>query len=109
MISDDQVQAALDYLRDSAPKAAVARSQAKTLDKFVGVEEARLKMLATQDGMSNAASQDYARSGETYKQALNAWQEAVRLDAEFTMLREAADARIRAWQTWEATNRAGRI
>ena len=58
MISDEQVEKALDYLRDSAPKAAVARSQAKTLDKYVGVVEAKAKAMATADGMSNAASQD---------------------------------------------------
>lgn len=109
MISDEQVSDALEYLRDSARKAAVARSQAKTMDKFVGVEEARLKMLATQEGMSNAASQDWARASKEYKDALLAWQEAIRQDAEFTMLREAASSRLDAWRTWEATNRAGRI
>ncbi len=107
MLTDEQVEAALDYLRDSAPKAAVARSQSKTLEKYLGVVEATSKILATKDGMSNAASQDWARSGHDYKQALDAWQEAVRLDTEFTMLREAADARIQAWRTWSATNRAG--
>ncbi len=105
MISDDDVQSALDYLRESAKKAAVARSQAKTMDKFVGIEEARLKMLATQDGLSNAASQDWARASKEYKDALIAWQEAIRQDAEFTMLREAASSRIEAWRSWEATNR----
>lgn len=109
MISAEQVEKALDYLRDSAPKAAIARSQAKTMDKYLGVVEAKAKAMATADGMSNAASQDWARSSEDYKQALDAWQEAVRVDAEFTMLREAADARIQAWRTWEATNRAGNL
>ena len=109
MISDEQVEQALDFLRESAKKAAIARSQAKTMDKFVGVEEARLKMLATQEGMSNAASQDWARASKEYKDALIAWQEAIRQDAEFTMLREAASSRLDAWRTWEATNRAGRI
>ena len=109
MIDDKQVEDALDYLRNSAKSAAVARSQAKTMDKYVGVVEAKAKIMATQDGMSNAASQDWARSGEDYKQALDGWAEAIRQDAEYTMLREAADARIQAWRTWQATNRAGNI
>ena len=104
MISDDQVEQALDYLRTSAPKAAVARSQARTLEKFLGVVEAEQKSMTR--GLSNAAAQDAARSSPEYKQALNAWNEAVRQDCEYTMLREAADARIQAWRTWQATNRA---
>ena len=109
MLTDAQIEAALDYLRDSAPKAAVARSQAKTMEKYLGVVEAKAKILATQDGMSNAASQDWARSGVDYKQALDGWAEAIRVDTEFTMLREAADSRIRAWQTWSSNQRAGNI
>ena len=109
MISDEQVEKALDYLRDSAPKAAVARSQAKTLEKYLGIVEAKCKAMATADGMSNAASQDWARSSDDYKQALDGWMEAVRQDAEFTMLREAASSRILAWQTMSANERASRV
>ena len=107
MISVEQVEKALDYLRDSAPKAAVARSQAKTLEKWLGVVEAEQKTL--QGSMSNAASQDIARASPEYKQALEGWKEAVRVDCEFTMLREAASSRIDAWQTMSANERAQRI
>ena len=109
IITDEQVEKALDFLRDSAPKAAVARSQAKTLEKYLGIVEAKCKAMATADGMSNAASQDWARSGEDYKTALDGWAEAIRQDAEFTMLREAASSRLDAWRTWEASNRSARI
>lgn len=97
MISDKQVEDALDYLRDSAKPAAVARSQARTLEKYLGVVEAAQKRNTR--GLSNAAAQDEARSSPEYKQALEAWEEAVRKDSEFTMLREAASARIEAWRT----------
>ena len=109
IISDDDVERALNYLRDSAPKAAVARSQAKTLEKYLGIVEAKCKAMATADGMSNAASQDWARSSDDYKTALDGWMEAVRQDAEFTMLREAASSRLDAWRTWQATTRSARI
>jgi hypothetical protein len=107
MITDDQVEKAVDYLRDSAKEAAVARSQAKTMDKYLGVVEAKCKAMATADGMSNAASQDWARSSADYKTALDAWTEAVRRDCEFTMLREAASSRIEAWRTMSSNERAG--
>lgn len=104
MISDEQIESALDYLRDSAKNAAVARAQSKTLEKYLGVVEAERKAMAI--GRSNAAAQDEARSSPEYKQAIEAWQEAVRRDAEFTMLREAASARIEAWRTQSSNQRA---
>jgi 23S rRNA maturation mini-RNase III len=107
MITDEQVEDALTYLRDSAKAAAVARAQAKTLEKYIGVVEAQQK--ATGKGLSNAAAQDQARSSPEYRQALDAWEEAVRRDGEFTMLREAASARIEAWRTMCSNARAERV
>lgn len=104
VITTEQVERALDYLRDTAHQAAVARAQAKTLEKYLGVVEAQQKALAR--GLSNAAAQDQARSSPEYKQALDAWEEAVRKDGEFTMLREAAASRLDAWRTQESTRRA---
>lgn len=97
MITDEQVESALEFLRDSAKQAAVAKAQARTLEKYLGVVEAQQKSMAR--GLSNAAAQDQARSSPEYKQALEGWEEAVRKDSEFTMLREAASARIEAWRT----------
>lgn len=105
MITDEQVETALDYLQDSSKKAAVARAQARTLEKYLGVVEAQQKGL--QRGLSNAAAQDTARSSPEYKAALDGWNESVRLDCEFTMLREAASARIEAWRTMSSNERAG--
>lgn len=104
MITDEQVEDALAYLRDSARGAAVARSQAKTLEKFVAVVEAQQKCGLS--GLSNAAAQDKARSSPEYAQAIAGWEEAVRKDAEYTMLREAASARIEAWRTMCSNQRA---
>jgi hypothetical protein len=97
----------LDYLRDSAKPAAVARAQARTLEKYLGVVEAQQKAKAL--GRSNAAAQDEARSSPEYKEALEAWNEAVRRDCEFTMLREAASSRVDAWRTMSSNERAARV
>lgn len=107
MITDQQVEQALDYLRDSAKPAAVARAQARTLEKYLGVVEAQQKMKAV--GRSNAAAQDEARSSPEFKEAITAWEEAVRKDGEFTMLREAAASRIEAWRTMCSNARAERV
>lgn len=107
MISDAQIEDALTYLRDSAKPAAVARAQARTLEKYLGVVEAEQKAKAM--GRSNAAAQDQARASAEYKTALDAWEEAVRRDGEFSMLREAASARIEAWRTMCSNARAERV
>lgn len=104
MITTEQVESALDFLRSSAKEAAVARAQSKMLEKFLGVVEAQQKSL--QRGLSNAAAQDAARASPEYKAALDGWEEAVRLDSEFTMLREAASSRIEAWRTMCSNMRA---
>lgn len=106
MITDDQVEAALEYLRDSAKPASVARAQAKTLEKYLGVVEAQQKVIHGKDGRSNAASQDLARASPEFRQALDGWEEAVRRDGEYTMLREAASSRIEAWRTMCSNARA---
>lgn len=105
MITDDQVELAIEYLRDSAKSAAIARSQAKTMDKYLGVVEAQQKALLS--GLSNAAAQDAARASPEYRQALEGWKEAVRQDCEHTMLREAASSRIEAWRTMSSNARVG--
>lgn len=105
MITDEQVESALDYLRDTAKGAAIARAQSKTLEKYLGVVEAQQKSL--QRGLSNGAAQDVARSSPEYKAALEGWNEAVRKDCEYTMLREAASSRIEAWRTMSSNERAG--
>ena len=104
MITDKQVEDALDYLRDSAKPAAVAKAQSKSLEKYLGVVEAQQKVLHA--GRSNAAAQDLARASPEYKEALEGWEEAVRKDCEFTMLREAHAARIEAWRTQCSNQRA---
>ncbi len=104
MITDEQVESALEYLRTTAREAAVARANAKTLEKYLSVVEAEQK--SKQRGLSNAAAQDMARCTPEFKEALDAWNEAVRRDSEFSMLREAAAARIEAWRTMCSNMRA---
>lgn len=104
MITDADIDKALEYLRDSAKPAAIARAQARTLEKYLGVVEAQQK--AVHGSKSNAAAQDLARASPEYRTALEGWQEAVRRDSEYTMLREAASARLECWRTQQATARA---
>lgn len=104
MITEEQVDLALEYLRTTAKDAAVAKSQARTLKKYLDVVEAEQKYLHA--GLTNVAARDAARASPEYKTALDAWQEAVKRDCEFTMLREAAASRVEAWRTQCSNRRA---
>lgn len=104
MITEEQVDAALQYLRDTARDAAVARSQARTLRKYVEVVEAQQKALHA--GLTNVAARDMALASPEYRTALDAWQEAVKRDCEYKMLREAATSRVEAWRTQCSNHRA---
>lgn len=105
MITEEQVESALDYLRNSAEPASVARAQSRTLKKYVEVVEAE-KVSLQAGSMTHAQALMLARATPEYRQALDAWQKSVEEDCRFTMLREAADARIQAWRTEQATNRS---
>jgi hypothetical protein len=107
MISDDEVERAIDYMRDSADKDAQARAEAIYLSEWVKCERSRLT--TEQTGISNAAARDVAESHPEYKAALDAYKAAVREDFRRRFLREAAAAKVAAWQTMSANNRAQRI
>ena len=104
MISEEQLDKALEYLRETARAAATARSQARTLKKYLDVVEAQQKVI--HKDLTNAAARDEARASPEYKTALDAYSAAVERDCEFTMLREAASSRIEAWRTQQANARA---
>lgn len=104
MISEADIEKAVDYLRDSAKQAAQSRADVKYLEAHMKVLKATLK--AKSAAGSNAAAEDEALAHPDYRVALEGYRAAVEKDAEFTFLREAADAKIRAWQTMSASARA---
>jgi hypothetical protein len=104
LISDLEVERALDYLRDNATADAQARADALYLEQWVKTERARLT--TEQAGMSNAAAVAVAESHPEYLRALSAYKAAVTEDYRRRFLREAAAARIEAYRTQEASRRA---
>ncbi len=104
MITEQQVDAALDYLRDTAKEAAQARANVTYTAEWLKVVRAKAK--AKQVGVSNAAAEDIALTSDDYREAIEAHCEAVRQDSEYRFLREAASAKIAAFQTFSANQRA---
>jgi hypothetical protein len=107
VITDAEVERAIDYLRDNAEADAVARANAIYLGEWIKSERARLT--TAQAGISNAAARDVAESHPEYLRALSAYKAAVTEDFRRRFLREAASARLEAWRTQSSNERAQRI
>jgi hypothetical protein len=107
MISDAEVERAIDWLRDNADKDAQARAECVYMAEWLKCERARITVAQT--GLSNAAARDVAESHPEYLSALQAYRDAVREDCRRRFLREAASAKLDAWRTQSSNERAQRI
>jgi hypothetical protein len=103
-ISDDEIDKALDFLRDNARDAAQARADR------VYVEEYRKTLKATlmkeHGGLSAVLQEREAYSDKRYQDHLEAIREAVRADEFHRFMRVAAEAKIEAWRTQSSNSRA---
>lgn len=104
MISDDDVDRALQWLVSNADKAAQARAERVYVEEYRKTLKAEL--MAKSGAGSVAAQEVIAYAHPDYKTHLEAIREAVEADERFRWLQVTADARIRAWQTQAATRRA---
>src|SRR5690348_12119694 len=100
MITPEEADKALHYLIDSSSKAAAARANRLHLEDFSRVLKARL-MCECQDLPVNAQERQAYASGE-YERHLLGLKAAIEEDEKLRFLREAADARLRAFQTQSA-------
>jgi hypothetical protein len=103
MISDDDIEKALDYLRDSSEVAAQAVALKIYLTEYRKTKKADLMNLCNEQ--SEAAKERFAYSHPEMKEFLVGLREAVYQANKHLFLREAADAKIRAWQTQNANQR----
>lgn len=106
-ITEDEIDRALDYLRDNADEAAKARAER------VYVEEYRKTIKATlmkeHDGKSAVIQEREAYADPRYVQHLEAIREAVFRDEKLRFLKEAAQAKIEAWRTQSSNYRAMKL
>lgn len=102
MISDSEIQAALDYLRDNATAAAQARADRIYVEEFRKTIKARL--MKASGAKSVAAQEVEAYADPQYVDHLEAIREAVEKDEKHRFLLQAAGAKIDAWRT-QCSNR----
>ena len=107
MITDKEIDRALNYLRDTVDEAAQARANRLYMEQWVKTVKAKVQ--THQIGTSGAAAEAIAASSSEYLSALEAMKQAIEADERCRFLREAANIKIEAWRTQSSNERAGRI
>tara|TARA_R100001509_G_C4831315_1_gene203386 strand:- start:83 stop:406 length:324 start_codon:yes stop_codon:yes gene_type:complete len=104
MISDEDVEKAIDYLRDNAENAAKARAERIYMDEF----RKSLKALIMKEHIDAtvSAQEREAYADPRYQTHLEALRQAVYRDEKARFMRIAAEAKIEAWRTSSANQRA---
>jgi len=107
MINEQDVEKAVDYLRESSNESAMATANRKYLDEF----RKSLKSLIMKDHLDKpvTAQEREAYSDDRYLKHLEALRDAIHQDERHKFKRQAAEAKIMAWQTQSANMRATKI
>lgn len=105
-VKDTTLDAALEWLKDNAAKAAKARADRLYLEEWIPSLRAQLSAKFIAEGDSAAASDIKAKAHEDYQAALKGYQEAVEADEYMRWHRARADAIIEVWRTSSANQRS---
>lgn len=105
MITDQDVEKALDWMRDNSTKAAMARANRAYLEEFRKVLKGQL--MREHSGIALGAQEAAAYADERYQTHLSGYKEAVLEDERLRFMFAAAEAKVQAWQTQSANNRKG--
>lgn len=103
MITEEEVERALDWLRDHADEAARAASEVIRAEEMV---KSTLALVASGSTQETIAGQDReARASAAFKKAIEERVAAVYADRKYRLLYAAAEAKIEVWRTEQANNR----
>lgn len=105
LISDDKIEAALTFLATSSEEIAAARAQ--RLRAEFRRKRVRAELIRQSNETTAAQREAYAESHPDYAAACEAECQAVEQDEYLRDRRNGADAVVSAWQTEQATARAG--
>lgn len=103
-ITDDEIDKALDFLRDNARDAAQARADRIYCEEYRKTLKAQL--MKEHGQMSAVLQERQAYSDDRYVQHLEAIRDAVKADEFHRFMRIAAEAKIEAWRTQSSNQRA---
>lgn len=103
MISESDIERALDFLRDTAEEAAQARANRLHLDDFSRCLKAEIMSEHLAEPLG--AQERHAYGDLRYRNHLEALKLAIYEDEKGRFLRDAANAKIEAWRTQQANER----
>lgn len=104
MITDDDIEKAVDYLRDNASKAAKAKAERLYMDEYRDVVKSRL--MREHDDLGLGAQEREAKADARYVQHLEAMKEATEKDEYHRWMMKAAEAKLEAWRTQQSNARS---
>lgn len=105
MISETEVEKALDFMRDNASKAAMARAERAYVEEYRKVLKAQIMREYPTDAIGTQEAKAY--SDPRYVKHLEAIKQAIYADEHMRFIVSAAQAKVDAWQTQSANNRKG--
>ena len=106
-IAEEEVDKALDYLRDNATAAAQARANRIYLDEYRKTIKAQI--MKEHDGRPAVIQEREAYADDRYVEHLQAIRDAVFADEKHRFLQAAAEAKIEAWRTQSSNERAMKL
>ena len=103
MITDDEIERVITYLRDNAVKAAKCKAERLYLEDYCRVLKSNIMREHLSDSV--AAQERDAYADVRYSDHLLALRAAIEEDEKMTYLRKVAEAKIEAWRTMCSNNR----
>ena len=104
MISEDDIEKAVDYLRSNARAAAQAKAERIYMEEYRKVVKAQIQR--ERDNLALGAQERDAYADSRYAQHLEALKAAVEKDEYHRWMMIAAQAKVEAWRTQQANARA---
>jgi len=106
-ISDQEIEKALDYLRDNASVAAQARAERIYIEEYR--KSIKAQIMKEHADMPVSAQEREAYADDRYIRHLDAIRDAVYEDEKHRFLMKAAEAKIDAWRTKCSNERAMKL
>lgn len=106
-VTDDSIEAALNFIRDNSRPMADARSRAKFLEQKRKSLKAAAYLEA--DGKTIADRESAAYTDPEYLKCIEDYRQAVYDSELLTVQMRAAELRIEVWRTVNANNRRGNL
>lgn len=109
MVSDEQLEKALNFIRDNAKEYAQAKAKRVYLTEFRKSQKAILMTKAQEEGAKTSAAQErIAYSDPVYLELLEGIREATEREEELRFLVKGAELKIDIWRTRSANQRVER-